>query len=138
LYTCVNDYIDPKLRDIEKDLGRFRGGVSLDRKTQKQIDDLTEVERDLRAMRARLLDIAALSYKPDQNDGVLITAAPLWKCFRNRPWQGTLKKCWAGLNEGKYDWAHLAYAIWPDRVREACKKDKSIAIAHGLETLYEC
>lgn len=25
---------------------------------------------------------------------------------------------------------------WPERVREKCKTDKSLAIAHGLEDLY--
>jgi hypothetical protein len=34
-------------------------------------------------------------------------------------------------------WAHLAYSIWPKRVREKCKTDRSIAIAHGLEELYQ-
>jgi hypothetical protein len=28
-------------------------------------------------------------------------------------------------------------AYWPDRVREKCRRDKSLAIAHGLEDLYE-
>ena len=27
-------------------------------------------------------------------------------------------------------------AYWPERVREKCKTDKSLAIAHGLEELY--
>ena len=31
----------------------------------------------------------------------------------------------------------MAYALWPDRVREKCKTDKSLAIAHSLEELYE-
>jgi transposase InsO family protein len=30
-----------------------------------------------------------------------------------------------------YDWAHLAMNYWPERVREKCKTDKSLAIAHG-------
>jgi hypothetical protein len=85
----------------------------------------------------RVLRVAKLPYKPNQNDGVLITAAPLWRLFRHKPWQKNLKKCWDELEAGKYDWSHLAYAIWPDRVQEACKKDNSIAIAHGLEDLYE-
>ena len=38
---------------------------------------------------------------------------------------------------GNYDWAHLAYSIWPDRVRDVCKSDRSIAIAHDLESLCE-
>jgi hypothetical protein len=88
-------------------------------------------------MREELLRVAKLPYKPDHNDGVLNTAAPLWRLFLYTPWRRDLKKCWEGLEMGKYDWAHLSYAIWPDRVREVCKKDKSIAIAHELEDLYE-
>ena len=88
-------------------------------------------------MREELLRVAKLPYKPDQNDGVLITAAPLWQLFRHRPWRNALKTCWKELEAGKYDWAHLAYSIWPDRVWEVCKKDKSIAIAHGLEELFD-
>ena len=48
-----------------------------------------------------------------------------------------LKDTWAKLKEGDYDWAHLAMAYWPDRVRGKCKTDKSLAIAHGLEELYQ-
>jgi hypothetical protein len=28
-------------------------------------------------------------------------------------------------------------AYWPDRVLEKCKTDKALAIAHGLDELYE-
>jgi hypothetical protein len=31
----------------------------------------------------------------------------------------------------------MAYTIWPDRVREVSRTDRSIAIAHGLEDLCE-
>jgi hypothetical protein len=47
-----------------------------------------------------------------------------------------LKDTWAKLEKGDYDWAHLAMHYWPDRVREKCKTDKSLAIAHNLEDLY--
>ena len=63
--------------------------------------------------------------------------SPLYKLFRFPAWQKRLKEAWENLDEGNYDWAHLAYSIWPDRVKEKCKKDKSIAIAHDLENLYE-
>jgi hypothetical protein len=46
-----------------------------------------------------------------------------------------LKDTWTKLQKGDYDWAHLAHAYWPDRVREKCKTDKSLAIAHDLEHL---
>ncbi|RMD59086.1 type II restriction endonuclease subunit M, partial [Candidatus Parcubacteria bacterium] len=82
-----------------------------------------------------LLRVAAF-WKPNLNDGVQITAAPLWRLFRHRPWQKRLRDTWEKLEAGEYDWAHLAYSIWPERVREKCKTDKSLAIAHDLEHLY--
>jgi hypothetical protein len=68
---------------------------------------------------------------------VLITAAPLWKLFRLPKWQKDLKACWLELEKGGYDWSHLAHTLWPDRVREKCRTDRSLAIAHGLEDLCE-
>jgi len=47
-----------------------------------------------------------------------------------------LKDTWARLEKGEYDWSHLAMNYWPDRVREKCRTDKSLAIAHGLESLF--
>ena len=35
--------------------------------------------------------------------------------------------------KGEYDWAHLAYSIWPERVINASHKDRSYAIAYDLE-----
>ena len=83
----------------------------------------------------QLLKIAP-AWHPNHDDGVQITAAPLWPLFRHKPWQKILKETWAKLEKGDYDWAHLAMTYWPDRVREKCKTDKSLAIAHGLEALY--
>jgi hypothetical protein len=48
-----------------------------------------------------------------------------------------LKETWEKLEKGDYDWAHLAMSYWPNRVREKCRTDKSLAIAHKLEDLYE-
>jgi len=135
LYTCVNEHVDPKLAELAGDIQRLRG--SGDRREQQQVDELVEVERELKLMREELLRVAALPYQPDQNDGVLITAAPLWRLFRHARWRSDLEKCWKELEEGKYDWAHLALTIWPERVREVCRTDRSIAIAHDLEDLYE-
>ncbi|BDC48931.1 hypothetical protein F183_A12470 [Bryobacterales bacterium F-183] len=137
LFSCVNDYIDPKLRDIQRDLGRLNDAGSADRKSRQQLDDLVDLQAELKVLRTKLLDIIQLPYRPNQDDGVLINAAPLWPLFRHKPWQTELRKCWEALKSGKYDWSHMAYNIWPDRVRESCRKDQSIAIAHGQEDLYE-
>jgi hypothetical protein len=81
--------------------------------------------------------LQAVSVKPSRFSGkiILITASPLWKLFRLPKWQKDLKACWEKLEKGEFDRAHLAYSIWPKRVEEACKKDRSLAIAHGLEHL---
>ena len=33
-------------------------------------------------------------------------------------------------------WAHLAMQLWPERVVPKCAKDRSLAIAHGLEEVF--
>jgi len=76
------------------------------------------------------------AHRPNHDDGVQITAAPLWRLFRHKPWQKVLEETWIKLEQGDHDWAHPAMAYWPDRVREKCRTDKSLAIAHDLEELY--
>jgi hypothetical protein len=88
-------------------------------------------------MQTELLRVAHLPYQPDLNDGVIINAAPLWNVFRLKKWQKDCRECWEELESGAYDWAHMAFHIWPDRVREKCRTDKSLAIAHNLEELSE-
>src|SRR5205085_2573519 len=90
----------------------------------------------LQELQDELLRLAP-AWKPNHDDGVQITAAPLWRLFRHRPWQTILKETWEKLEKGDYDWAHLAMTHCPDRVREKCRTDKSLAIAHDLEDLYE-
>lgn len=139
LYQCVNDFVDPKLETVAQDVDKLRGQVLQGgtAKQREQLERLQKLQQELMDFRAELLRVAALPYRPNLNDGVLITASPLYKLFRLPRWRKDLQECWKKLESGEYDWAHLAYSIWPDRVREKCRKDKSIAIAHGLEELYE-
>ncbi len=104
-------------------------------KDEKDFGKLQDFAFELEEMQNELLRLAAI-WKPNLNDGVQITCAPLWKLFNLPKWQKTLKETWQKLEKGDYDWAHLAYTLFPDRVREKCKKDKSLAIAHDLENLY--
>ena len=100
---------------------------------EKELSQLTELESELTDFRDELLRVAKF-WKPNLNDGVLITASPLWKLFRLPKWRKDLKACWEELEKGDYDWAHLALSIWPDRVVRTAHKDRSIAIAHNLES----
>lgn len=136
LYSAVNDFVEPKLTQVSREADELRiKGAARSRDDEKTFDALQTFELELIELRDTLLQIAP-SYRPNHDDGVQITAAPLWQLFRHKPWQKVLKDTWAKLEKGDYDWAHLAMAYWPDRVREKCKTDKSLAIAHDLEHLY--
>jgi hypothetical protein len=139
LFTAINDFIDGpdgKLTQVAADVRSLRNnGATRSRDEEMRLENLEALRLELMELRDTLLKIAT-TYKPNHDDGVQITAAPLWPLFRHKPWQKVLKDTWAKLEKGDYDWAHLAMAYWPDRVREKCKTDKSLAIAHCLEHLY--
>lgn len=136
LYTAINDFVEPKFKQVGADVTTLRNkGSARSRDDEKQFEALQAFELELIELRDTLLKLAP-TYKPNHDDGVQISAAPLWPLFRNKPWQKVLKDTWAKLEKGDYDWAHLAMNYWPERVREKCKTDKSLAIAHGLEHLY--
>jgi hypothetical protein len=136
LYTAINDFVEIKLKQVGGDVALLRSkATTRAREDEVQFEELQAFELELIELRDTLLELAP-TYKPSHDDGVPISAAPLWPLFRHKPWQKILKDTWAKLEKGDYDWAHLAMNYWPDRVREKCKTDKSLAIAHGLENLY--
>ncbi|OTP69757.1 type II restriction endonuclease subunit M [Caballeronia sordidicola] len=137
LYKAINDFVEPKLKQVDADLTALRNmGAARSRDDEKQFETLQTFELELIELRDTLLKLAP-TYKPNQDDGVQISAAPLWSLFRHKPWQKVLRDTWGKLEKGDYDWAHLAMNYWPERARENCRSDKSLAIAHGLEDLYE-
>ncbi len=142
LYMVVNKYVEPKISEVERGIAQIENDLKAasGRDATRLSDRLSQARTflgELRGLREELLRIAALPFKPDLNDGVIINASPFHNLFRLRPWAKDTEDCWKKLEKGDYDWAHLAYTIWPERVREVCKRDRSIAIAHGLEDLCE-
>ena len=139
LFTVVNEFLDGpngKLTQVSRECTELRSKGSVrSRDDEKQYEAMLTFEQELKDLRDTLIKIAPI-YQPNQDDGVQITAAPLWSLFRHKPWQKVLKDTWTKLEKGDFDWAHLAMAYWPERVLEKCKTDKSLAIAHGLEALY--
>lgn len=130
LYTCVNNFVDPKIQEVERHILALKADKKNTALAEAQ-DFLTELED----FKRELLEWAP-KWKPNLNDGVLITASPLYKLFRLPKWRKDLESCWKTLERGDYEWAHLALSLWTERVRKVCMMDKSIAIAHGLEGLY--
>jgi len=135
LYTCVNDFVEPKLKSVTNNLNTLRNQSTRSRQDEKELACLTDLETELKNFRDELLRIAKF-WKPNLNDGVQITAAPLWKLFQHKAWQKKLKQTWEKLEKGDYDWAHLACSIWPERVLRKCHQDRSLAIAHDVEDIF--
>jgi hypothetical protein len=72
-------------------------------------------------------------YIPDLDDGVMVNSAALWPLL-DPQWKDP-KKWWKELvgagGQKDYDWSHLAARYFPKRVDDKCKKDPSLAVAHG-------
>jgi len=141
LFTAVNRYVEPKMAEVQRALGELEprlAGVSGREasRLREQVEAARALLAELEDFRAELLRVAALPYRPNLDDGVIINAAPLHKVFRLPKWAKDTRETWTKLERGDYDWAHLAYTLWPERVREKCRTDRSLAIAHGLEELY--
>jgi hypothetical protein len=143
VYALQRDYLDHKLNGLRLQIGDLRGQAEplsgatrkrverqMDRTTQ-QLDEITEFATTMeRAVRE--------GYKPAPDwidDGVILRLAPLWEL--SPIWKSEPKKYWGRLERGDYDWSHIAMNYWPERVKEACRTNKSFAIAHGHEEWYQ-
>jgi len=110
-----------------------------DKATAAQRKELAVQESLVEELRAFLEEVKRVAplWNPNLDDGVIINFAPLWRLVpQHKPWQKELKSTWDALCDGKYDWAHLAMHLWPERVVPKCATDLSLAIAHGLEDVF--
>ena len=138
LFQILNDIVVPKLQVEERELTQLRQDAGTDptASQRKAIDTQERFVTELHQFREELEAVAPL-WAPDLNDGVVIVLAPLWRLFAyHRAWSSELKKHWAKLAKGDYDWAQLAMRLWPERVVPKCAEDRSLAIAHGLEDVF--
>jgi len=138
LFRVQNDYVAPKLAHEERRLDALTleqrdGATAAERKALAEQQTLVE---ELQGFLAEVKRVAPL-WKPNLDDGVIINFSLLWRLMlQHKPWQKELKKSWDALCEGKYDWAHLAMHLWPERVVPKCTKDRSLAIAHDMEDVF--
>jgi hypothetical protein len=135
LFRVQNDYVTPKLAHEERRLESLRSELR-DGATAAQRKQFTAQEALVEELRAFLDEVKRIAplWNPNLDDGVIINFAPLWRLVpQHKAWQKELKATWDALCEGKFDWAHLAMHLWPERVVPKCAKDRSLAIAHRLE-----
>ncbi|MFO0757502.1 MAG: hypothetical protein U0359_13480 [Byssovorax sp.] len=134
-FRIQNDYVIPKLAHEERRLYAMGEAPRTAADRRAQTDQQTLVD-ELRGFLDEVKRIAPL-WSPNLDDGVLLNFAPLYRLVpHHKPWQKELKAAWDSLCAGDYDWAHLAMHLWPERVVPRCAKDRSLAIAHGLEEVF--
>ena len=138
LFRVQHEYAGPKLLHEEHQLESLRRefGDSPARTERQRIADQESFVEELRAFLEEVKRVAPL-WNTNLDDGVIINFAPLWRLVPHcKSWQKESKATWDALCAGQYDWAHLAMHLWPERVVPKCAKDRSLAIAHGLEEVF--
>lgn len=134
LFKILRNYVEPKLNLISSQILEVSQKVvntdGRDKLTyEKELEKLDELRQEITEFKEELEKVAKMGYDPNFDDGVILNMAPLHTVI---PWSEP-PKYWKDLESGKYDWAHIAMKYWSERVKAKCKKDKSLAIAHGYE-----
>ncbi|MBD2549125.1 BREX-1 system adenine-specific DNA-methyltransferase PglX [Microcystis elabens FACHB-917] len=132
LYRVLRDFVEPRIQKAEREQFELESQGVLSGGAASRLHDAQNLIQDLRLLKSEL-DLVAPLWNPNLNDGVIINHAILWRITPYAPWQKKCKECWDKLVKGDYDWAHLAFHLWPERVIPKCTTDRSLAIAHGLE-----
>jgi hypothetical protein len=138
LFALARDIVAPKLAHEERRQANLlqEAGPNPTARQRAELTAQDALVGELRAFAAEVRRVAPL-WEPDLDDGIVLAAAPLWRLVpMHKPWQKELKGRWDDLVAGKYDWAHLAMHLWPERVVPKCATDRSLAIAHGLEDVF--
>jgi hypothetical protein len=138
IYKIQNEYVAPKLAHEERQLTKLiqNADGNPSASERKAIAAQEAFVEELRAMLDEVKRVAPL-WNPNLDDGVVLTMAPLWRLVpQHKSWQKELKSKWDELCAEKYDWAHVAMHLWPERVVPKCMTDRSLAIAHGLEDVF--
>jgi len=138
LFAIQHDFVAPKLAHEERRLSSLvtQAGQTPSPRDRAEVAAQVAVVDELRVMLEEVQRVAPL-WAPDFDDGIVLVLAPLWRLIpRQKAWQKELKTRWDELVAGRYDWAHLAMNLWPERVVPRCASDRSLAIAHSLEDVF--
>ena len=138
LLAIHNDIVGPKLATEERRLSSLvaQAGQTPSARERAEIATQQAFIDELRTLLDELRSVAPL-WNPDLDDGIVLVMAPLWRLVpTHKAWQKELRTKWDELVTGKYDWAHVAMYLWPERVVPKCAIDRSLAIAHGLEDVF--
>jgi hypothetical protein len=138
LHAILRDHVEPKLQFETNRLGALQAeaGDYPGPSQRRAIDAHQAFVEELSTFRDELRRAMPL-WKPNLDDGVVVNACYLHRLFgHTRSWQKECQERWNALQVGEYDWTHLAMRLWPERVVQRCADDRSLALAHRLETTF--
>jgi hypothetical protein len=136
LFILRNEILAPRLARAERAAEAARGETAekgtAARAALAAADALVAELREFAAELDRVIPLWA----PSVDDGVVVNTAPFFRLLPHRDSRTKAEATWKELCEGDLDWAHLAMRFWPERVVPKCAKNRSLAIAHGLEDVF--
>jgi hypothetical protein len=134
LFILRNDILVPRLARGERAAETARSDVGEKgiAATRSALADAETLVAELRAFTSELDRVIPL-WAPNVDDGVVVNVAPFFRLIPHRESRAKAEATWKELCDGDLDWSHLAMRLWPERVVPKCAKDRSLAIAHGLE-----
>jgi hypothetical protein len=138
LFILRNEVLVPRLARAERaaELARTETGERGNAATRAAALAAAEaLVTELRAF-AEELDRVMPLWAPIVDDGVVVNFAPFFRLFPHRESRTKAETIWKDLRDGDLDWSRLAMRLWPERVVPKCAKDRSFAIAHGLEDVF--
>jgi hypothetical protein len=137
LFQLQSDVLRQKLAYEERQLTHLvqNSSGSPSAKERREIEAQEAFVEELRVLLEEVKRVAPLC-TATLDDGIVLVMSPLWRLVPHKSWQRELKKRWAEIAVGKCDWAQLAMHLWPERVLPKCVEDRSLAIAHGFETVF--
>ncbi|QII13610.1 hypothetical protein KsCSTR_42310 [Candidatus Kuenenia stuttgartiensis] len=134
LLKIIRNYVEPKInmlagesKDIKTKAESSEGAEK--RRLEKMYAELLDVMMDIVNFKDSINKLVAQGLELNIDDGIAVNIAPFKDII---PWN-EVQKYWTNLESGECDWSKLAMKYWPERVKAKCKKDKSLAIAHGYE-----
>ena len=133
LYHCLNNQVEPEISRLEYEISQSSISGNPNRVAGRYEDILKSYLEELKQFRDDVLGLAPL-WKPEVNDGALITLAPLWRLFHFPAWRSKLRATYEELENGNYDWSVMAYNLWPENVIRTAYRDYSVAVAHELDS----
>ncbi|MDX2242102.1 MAG: hypothetical protein NW224_15560 [Leptolyngbyaceae cyanobacterium bins.302] len=143
-----NRYLASKINQTQLAITEVQGRIPAaqgkqKRDLEKELERLMTLQSDLEAfdraigsvLTARNERGETVGWRLEIDDGIILNLAPLYELMP--AWKTEPKKYWDKLQAGDYDWSYTAMRYYPDRVTSKCQKNRSYAIAHGLEDEFE-